>query len=281
VNSEVRLANIVTALEQAGIACLVMGGHAVRFYGLLRNTVDFDLQLSPECWDDLPARLESTALGREGTTVEGPSWRGDAFRRFQIGHLPDGGEEWLEFWRTNHLLAPFAEAYARHEEGMYGGRVLPFLGLADLIRSKETERPSDWQDVRILEEFLDARFVARVGRGEMPLSSAMSQLRSQRGFESYLQKGLLGDKQAVKEALSQSHISLAQAYLLPFVPDAPLPDANVPLDPVVVNRLRRTQPASPMHLALVETVRRQYQYTRRLADKADKEAIRLAQSLER
>ena len=49
-NPEVRLANIVTALEQAGIACLVMGGHAVRFYGLLRNTVDFDLQLSWHSW---------------------------------------------------------------------------------------------------------------------------------------------------------------------------------------------------------------------------------------
>ena len=36
-NPESRFAEIVSALEGAGIPCLVMGGHAVRFYGLSRN----------------------------------------------------------------------------------------------------------------------------------------------------------------------------------------------------------------------------------------------------
>ena len=47
-NPESRLAEIVAALEGAGIPCLVMGGHAVRFYGLSTNTFDFDLHLAPE-----------------------------------------------------------------------------------------------------------------------------------------------------------------------------------------------------------------------------------------
>ncbi len=46
-NPAVRLAEIVTALEQVGLTVLVMGGHAVRYYGIDRNTIDYDLHLSP------------------------------------------------------------------------------------------------------------------------------------------------------------------------------------------------------------------------------------------
>jgi hypothetical protein len=48
VTAEERLAAIVSALHDAGVRCLVMGGHAVRYYGLERNTIDFDLHLAPE-----------------------------------------------------------------------------------------------------------------------------------------------------------------------------------------------------------------------------------------
>ena len=52
-NADVRLAEIVAALEGADTRCLVMGGHAVRFYGLNRNTSDFDLNVAPGSWEDL------------------------------------------------------------------------------------------------------------------------------------------------------------------------------------------------------------------------------------
>ena len=45
---DVRLAEVVSELEAVGISCLVMGGHAVRFYGLARHTSDVDLHVSPE-----------------------------------------------------------------------------------------------------------------------------------------------------------------------------------------------------------------------------------------
>ena len=72
--------------------------------------------------------------------LEGPSWRPNSFRRFLIGRLSDGREEWPEFWCENHLLPSFSEAHARREQGLYGGRLLSFLALPDLIKSKETER---------------------------------------------------------------------------------------------------------------------------------------------
>ena len=76
-----RLAEIITALEAVGLDCLIMGGHAVRFYGLDRNTADYDLHLAPSCWDDLPLKLSRTVLFAGKPLIEGPSWRPDAFRR--------------------------------------------------------------------------------------------------------------------------------------------------------------------------------------------------------
>lgn len=89
-NPETRLAEILTALESVGLTCLVLGGYAVRFYGLDRNTNDFDLHLAPDCWPDLPTRLSQTSLFAGKSLLEGPSWRPNAFRRFQIGTLPSG-----------------------------------------------------------------------------------------------------------------------------------------------------------------------------------------------
>lgn len=54
---EERLATILTGLEAVGLRCLVMGGHAVRHYGLQRYTNDFDLTVAPDGWDDLTDRL--------------------------------------------------------------------------------------------------------------------------------------------------------------------------------------------------------------------------------
>src|SRR5947209_8438653 len=96
----------------------------------------------------------------------------------QIGTLPSGREEWLEFWRENHLLAPFGELFSRREQGVYGGRSLAFLSLPDLIRSKETERETDWQDIAFLEEFLDARLLAQASADQAALVRALAQVRS-------------------------------------------------------------------------------------------------------
>jgi hypothetical protein len=279
VNLEARLADIIRALEAVGLTCLVMGGHAVRFYGLDRNTADFDLHLAPNCWDDLPLALSRSDLFAGKPPIEGPSWRPNAFRRFQVGTLSSGREEWLEFWRENHLLAPFGDLYSRREQGAYGGRTLAFLSLPDLIRSKETERETDWQDITFLEEFLDARLLARASSTRDALVAAVSQVRSRRGFESLLQQGCLSDPALVTQALSVARLSITQAYLLPCAPRVQdLPTPAVPIEPVVLRRLRAESPGSNLHLALVEVVRRQYKLAAQAADKADKEAIRAAQA---
>lgn len=147
-NVEQRLAEVITALEGVGVKCLVMGGHSARYYGLERMTDDFDLHLAPECFDDLTERLDRSDWFRSRKVAEVPSWRARSFRRFQIGTLASGREEWLEFWKENHLLPSFADAYSRCERGNYGGRMCDFLSLPDLIRAKETEREKDWVDIQ-------------------------------------------------------------------------------------------------------------------------------------
>ena len=274
---ELRLARIVTDLESVGLTCLVMGGHAVRYYGLRRDTNDFDLHLAPETWDELSTRVAKTSLFLGKDVVEGPSWRPHAFRRFQIGSLPDGREEWLEFWYRNHLLAPFSELYARREEGRYGGRAMSFLSLPDLIQSKETERERDWQDVAILEEFLDARRLAHLEAGSSEVPEVLGRIRSRRGFETAERKELLADPRVVEQALAGARLSITQAFLLPYAPGmTALPETIPSIEPVILKKLRRVVPASPLHLALVEVVRRQYRTAAQAADKADKESIRKA-----
>jgi hypothetical protein len=277
VTPDARLAEVVSALEAVGISCLVMGGHAVRYYGLARYTNDVDLHVSPDQWDDLPERLARTKLFADRGVSEGPSWRPGAFRRFRLGALPDGRDEWLEFWRENHLLAPHDELLTRAERGPYGGREITFLGLADLIRSKETERDADWQDVAALEQFLDARLLANVRSGHLPPPDALASLRSQAGFLGYLEAGHLTAENA-GAALGRTMNPVTQAFLIPLAPDAPAPPPVSPIEPIVLQRLHTTPPGSPLHLALVEVVRRRYIAFRKDVDRRDKERIRAEQS---
>jgi hypothetical protein len=277
VNSDERLAQIVSALESVGLDCIVMGGHAVRYYGIERTTIDFDLHLAPDSWKDLPAKLAQTALFGEGMPTEGNSWRPESFRRFLLGRLPDLREEWLEFWRGNHLLAPFSELLSRAEKGPYGGRTLKFLSLADLIRSKESERLSDWEDIEQLEEIQDHRALAAAQAGSLRPEAALSGLRSRVGLERAMQAGLLSDAESVAAALAQAKCPVTQALLTPFAPSASWPSTVPAIEVVVANHLRTTPPASPLHWTLVEAVRRQYRLAGQAADRADKERIRASQ----
>jgi hypothetical protein len=142
------------------------------------------------------------------------------------------------------------------------------------MRSKETERAVDWQDIAILEEFVDARLLAQAESGERTLSDALSSIRSRCGFESALQKGFYSDASIVEQALAAARLSITQAFLVPFASAAMnVPVTKPAIEPVIENRLRTVSPASPLHLTLVEAVRRQYRLAAQAADRADKEAV--------
>ena len=265
-----RLLRVTEALTEARFAFLIMGGHAVRHYGVDRNTFDFDFAVSSNDARDLQGRLQNIDLFSEGRLTEGMSWRRADFRRFQIGVLPTGKEEWLEFWFRNHLLAPFPELYARREEVEEAGRRLPYLSLPDLIRSKETERDDDWADVRLLEEILDSRLLQNATAAHTRIQ-ALARLRSRRGFEQAEALGLFARGDEPAEALNSALNPMTCAYLLPFVHHAGLGTPPLPIDAAVEAALRQVAPGSARHLAIVEAVRLAYQRAAKAADRADKE----------
>ncbi len=211
---EQRLAQLVAALEQAGLAFLVMGGHAVRYYGVQRNTVDFDFVIQIASTHELRDRLAQSELLRGAR--EGPSWRPNDFARFETGKLSDGREEWLEFWLRNHLLPDFSELISRHEKGLYGDTLIPFVSLGDLLRSKETERESDWQDISLLEEVQDARNLAAATTTAATVEAFLAQLRSQRGLERGLTMKLFDDAAVVRPRSQNASTQSPLRFSLPW-----------------------------------------------------------------
>jgi len=267
-----RLAAIYSDLAAAGLPCLVLGGHAVRYFGIDRNTVDYDFHvaLPPSDWQRLPQTL--APLASIQSLEEGPSWRPADFRRFAVGTLEDGRPEYLECWRRNHLLAPFPELQERREVGPYGGRQVAFLGLADLIRSKETERESDWQDVALLEEIRDQRLAARAETHAARVT-ALASLRSRKGYEDAARRGWLADPPAVAAALHLSANPITRAFLTPSAAAV----ATLAAEPsgelaALIAPLTTTAPGTARHLALVEAVRRLYKREAMAVDRADKES---------
>jgi hypothetical protein len=265
-----RLAELADAVKAVGLDALVMGGHAVRFYGVDRNTVDFDFYASTGSMSELRrqlARSELLKLAREG-----PSWRPDDFARFEVGRLPDGREEWLEFWVRNHLLDRFAALAARQEHGTYGGRQVAFISLADLLDSKETERESDWQDISLLEEIHDARHLAVASTAE-GVRAALSGLRSRKGFERALAMDLFADRDVVREAAERSRHPVSFAFLLPLVLEIVQPPSlREPIDDAVLAPLRKAVFGGTTHLPLVEIVRRAYKRRAMEKDRRDKQS---------
>jgi hypothetical protein len=65
--------------------------------------------------------------------------------------------------------------------------------------------------------------------------------------------------------------------LIPFAPDAPVAEPVLAIEPVLLARLRTTLSASPLHLGMIEVVRRRYIAFRKDADRRDKEVIRARQ----
>jgi hypothetical protein len=102
----------------------------------------------------------------------------------------------------------------------------------------------------------------------------MAQLRSRRGFDTYLADNMFGDAAVVRSALAQATNPVTQAFLLPWAPKAAFAAPVVAMEPLVEQRLRSVEPAAPLHRSLVEVVRRQYKVFCQDRDRADKQAIR-------
>jgi hypothetical protein len=269
------LNQITTALDELQVPYLVMGGHAVRYYGFNRETTDHDLHIPANVGKNLFDLLSRTSLFVSAPPVESVTWRGESdFKRYVIGTLPDGKEELLEFWIHNHLLDNFNELYQRREEGSYAGKTVSFLSLADLIRSKETERENDWQDISFLEEISDQRNLANP-QNDAQITSALAKLRSVRGLETAINKGFTTNITNLETALKITNNPIAQSFLIPFAPHL---ETELPINEILPapfrKHLKLVEPVSSRHLALVEAVRLRYKRAMQDLDRLDKDEHR-------
>lgn len=264
-----KLARIVRVIKEAGVDVLVMGGHAVRYYGIDRNTSDFDMVASAASPADLQEKLPASPLF--ATLKEVPAWRSDDFARFEIGVLPDGRQEFLEFWIRNHLLPDFTTLKGRAEIGHYGGDEVAFLSLDDLIRSKETERESDWLDIALLEEIRDARLLAQA-TDENGIVEALANVRTRRGLERLESSGLLNEAEDVALAIGRCTHPVTYAMLFPLNRQSAPEQLAAPLDGNILDVLAKETFNSSRHKGIVEVVRRSYRRQAMEKDRLDKEA---------
>jgi hypothetical protein len=260
VTADQTLARIYLSLREAGIDALVMGGHAVRYYGIDRNTI-----ATPEL-----LRTELSSISALGPIREESVWRRHDFARFEIGKLPDGRPQWLEFWLRNHLLDDFANLKARAETGSYGGEQIRFLSLPDLMRSKETERESDWHDIALLEEILDDRHGAAIAATCDGLFKFLSSLRSRRGMDFAIEQKLTANRDEVVRALTSGCHPVTCAFLYPFALDQSKRGKGI-LPPTIAALLSTVVGGSPKHFAIVEIARRDYKRAAMDRDRADKQ----------
>lgn len=83
-----RLAALYAAVRGLGLPALVMGGHAVRFYGIDRTTVDYDLHVVVDnaTWGRLGDVLSRSPLLASGPVAEGPSWASGGVQALRHRH---------------------------------------------------------------------------------------------------------------------------------------------------------------------------------------------------
>ena len=270
---EEKLAYLSRSLQSAGIDVLVMGGHAVRYYGIGRNTIDFDFVTALATPNELRFRLSSVKSLPE--LRPGPAWREQDFARFQIGRLPDGREEWVEFWIRNHLLDSFPNLRERAETGRYGGDQVTFLSLPDLLKSKETERESDWSDIALLEEVLDDRNFALLSAAPDFLPTLLARLRSRRGMDRVVECKLASDPGIVQRAAELCVHPVPLAFMSPLTAATPDSLSSV-IELSLLRELRQAGFATKKHFALIEVCRRSYKRRAIELDRVDKQA-RLAE----
>jgi hypothetical protein len=138
--------DLLTALSRADARVMLVGGHAVAFYGRPRATKDFDLWM--DATPDNAARV-LTALRAFGAPLGTLSEQDLA----QPGHGFRMGVPPLRIEVLTEISGvTFAEAWPRRETLDLGGLAVAVIGRDDLLRNKRAAgRPQDLADVDVLE----------------------------------------------------------------------------------------------------------------------------------
>jgi hypothetical protein len=138
--------DLLTALNDAEAKYLLVGGHAVGFYGLPRATKDFDLwiEASPENASRVMIALQAFGAPLGDLAVGDLAAPGSGFR---MGSPPFRIEVLTEISGV-----VFADAWPRRTQRAIEGVTCLVIGRDDLVANKRAAgRPQDLADVRALE----------------------------------------------------------------------------------------------------------------------------------
>jgi hypothetical protein len=139
--------DFLTCLNEAGVEYLVVGGHAVAYYGYVRPTRDLDVWVgvSPDNARRLVQAVKSFFAGAELAGLS-PEWFLDTENVTRFGTVPNlieilpkvsGGE--------------FARAFARRKTAEVDGQNVNLICLDDLIANKKASaRLKDLADIEQL-----------------------------------------------------------------------------------------------------------------------------------
>jgi len=134
-------ADMLSALSAAGVEFLVVGAYALAAHGLPRATGDIDIWVRPT---EENARRVWVALQTFGAPLFDLQIA-DLLRHdtvFQIGVAPARIDI-----MTGITAVTFENAWREHVDVTVAERVVPVIGLADLLKNKEaTGRPRDQAD---------------------------------------------------------------------------------------------------------------------------------------
>lgn len=131
-------------MNKHGVEYLVIGGWAAIAHGLPRTTQDVDLFIRPA--ESNVARLIK-ALSKIGFGIAADLQPEEILRR-KVFLFAD--QIRIDIHTQPWKLKEFAACKSRRLEKRFDGIRIPFLGLEDLIRSKDTDREQDRRDVEAL-----------------------------------------------------------------------------------------------------------------------------------
>jgi hypothetical protein len=137
----------LTCLNEAGVEYLVVGGHAVAYYGYVRPTRDMDVwvAVSPQNAGRLVQAVKAFFSGAELAGLS-PEWFLDAENVTRFGAVPNLIEILPKISGTE-----FAGAFTRRVSAEIDGQVVNLICLADLIANKKASgRLKDLADVEQL-----------------------------------------------------------------------------------------------------------------------------------
>lgn len=147
------LLSLCRSLNEAGARYVVVGGFAVILHGYARGTMDVDLLIDPS-----PANVRKIKIALATLPDNAAAELDDTdVEKHTVVRVAD---EIVVDLMAKAAGVSFEEILAGVVKREFEGVVIPFAGIRELIRTKDTVRPKDHNDVLFLRRKLEGGFDA-------------------------------------------------------------------------------------------------------------------------